>query len=67
MPLGHGRRVCMGEPLARAELFIFFVTLVQRIKFEAIEGTKPDPRNYSVGITKSPDEFVVRAQKRLVE
>ena len=29
VPLGHGRRVCMGEPLAKAELAIFFVTIVQ--------------------------------------
>ena len=56
----------MGEPLARAELFIFFVTLVQRIKFEAIDGRVPDPGNYSVGLTKYPNDFEVRVQRRIV-
>ena len=64
VPFGHGRRVCLGEPLARAELFIFFVTLVQRIKFEGIEGRMPDPRNYSVGITKYPNQFTVKTRRR---
>ena len=32
VPLGHGKRVCMGEPLVKAELFIFFVALVQKIR-----------------------------------
>ena len=64
VPFGHGRRVCLGEPLARAELFIFFVTLVQRIKFEGIEGRMPDPSNYSVGITKYPNKFTVKTRRR---
>jgi len=64
VPLGHGRRQCLGEPLARAELFIFFVTLVQRIKFEAIDDQMPDPSNYSVGITKYPNQFKVKTQMR---
>jgi len=32
VPLGHGKRVCMGEPLAKAELFIFFVSLIQKVR-----------------------------------
>ena len=67
VPLGHGRRVCMGEPLAKAELFIFFVTLVQKIKFEVLEGKEPDPKKYNVGITKVPDDFYVKVCPRLNE
>ena len=55
----------MGEPLARAELFIFFVTLVQKIKFESVEGKAPDPKKYSAGLTKAPDYFVVKAKQRI--
>ena len=65
VPLGHGRRVCMGEPLAKAELFIFFVTLVQKIKFDVVEGKEPDPKKYNVGITKVPDDFDVKVSPRL--
>merc|ERR1712038_1067067 len=52
VPLGHGRRVCMGEPLVKAELFIFFVALVQKIRFSVIPGREPNPANYSIGITR---------------
>ena len=55
----------MGEPLAKAELFIFFITLVQKIKFESVEGKAPDPKKYSVGITKYPNEFEVRTKRRI--
>ena len=54
----------MGEPLARAELFIFFVTLVQKIKFEAVEGSEPDPQRFTAGLTRSPDEFIVKSKQR---
>ena len=64
VPLGHGRRVCLGEPLARAELFLFFTTLVQNLRFDKVKGKEPDPSNYSVGLTKYPNEFVVHAVRR---
>ena len=57
----------MGEPLAKAELFIFFVTLVQKIKFDVVEGKEPDPKKYNVGITKVPDDFDVKVSPRLNE
>jgi len=66
VPLGHGRRVCMGEPLAKAELFIFFVAMVQKIRFLEVPGQCPDPSNYSVGITRVPDNFIVRVEPRIV-
>ena len=56
----------MGEPLAKAELFIFFVTLVQRIRFSAVEETKPDPTKYSAGHTRVPDDFIVVAKQRMM-
>jgi cytochrome P450 len=36
MPFLCGKRACMGESLARLELFIFLVTLVQRFSFTGI-------------------------------
>ena len=64
VPLGHGRRVCMGEPLARVELFIFFVCLVQKLRLQTIPGKIPDPTLYTAGITKCPHDFVVAISQR---
>ena len=33
VPFGFGRRVCMGESLARDNLFIFLSTLLKHIRF----------------------------------
>ena len=64
VPFGHGKRMCLGEPLAKAELFIFFVTLVKNFRFETTEDMRPDPRKFTAGFTKSPREFVVNLVKR---
>ena len=66
VPLGHGRRVCIGEPLARVELFIFFVCLVQKIKLETVAGKVPDPKDYFAGMTKCPHDFIVAISQRTV-
>ncbi|XP_068246942.1 cytochrome P450 2L1-like [Palaemon carinicauda] len=37
MPFGHGKRVCLGESLARIELFLFFTNLVHRFSWKLTE------------------------------
>jgi len=64
VPLSHGRRVCLGEPLARAELFVFFVALVQKIRLEAVPGKIPNPEKYTAGLTRCPDKFTVLVNQR---
>ncbi|XP_053325042.1 cytochrome P450 2D15-like [Spea bombifrons] len=43
MPFSAGRRACLGEQLARMELFLFFTSLMQRFKIE-IPKDHPLPR-----------------------
>ena len=65
VPLGHGKRVCMGEPLVKAELFIFFVALVQRIRW-AVDfllcpqvGIYDDRFSVVVGKEPNPENYSI--------
>ena len=48
-----GVRNCLGEPLARTEVFIIFTTLVQRFKFTKVQGQELDFTPI-LGLTQSP-------------
>ncbi|KAM7115304.1 cytochrome P450 2D6 [Molossus nigricans] len=56
MPFSAGRRSCLGEPLARMELFLFFTCLLQRFSFSVPAG-QPRPSShgaYSFLVTPAP-------------
>ena len=53
----------MGELLARNEVFLFAVTLLQRTRLLApVTHQAPDPDHYLVNLTRIPDDFHVRIQ-----
>uniref|UniRef100_A0A2K6DNA9 Cytochrome P450 n=1 Tax=Macaca nemestrina TaxID=9545 RepID=A0A2K6DNA9_MACNE len=59
LPFSAGRRACLGEPLARMELFLFFTCLLQRFSFSAPAG-QPRPSHSGVFgflVTPSPYEL----------
>ncbi|XP_068098769.1 cytochrome P450 2D6-like isoform X2 [Hyperolius riggenbachi] len=65
MAFSAGRRNCVGEQLARMELFLFFTTLLQQFTFE-IPKKQPRPRDDPVyAFTHSPHPYEICAVPRM--
>lgn len=59
-----GRRSCLGEPLARMELFLFFTCLLQRFSFSVPAG-QPRPSDHGVfGFLVTPAPYQLCAVPR---
>uniref|UniRef100_A0A8D2ASL1 Cytochrome P450 n=1 Tax=Sciurus vulgaris TaxID=55149 RepID=A0A8D2ASL1_SCIVU len=64
MPFSAGRRACLGEPLARMELFLFFTCLLQRFTFSVPAG-QPRPSDHGVfGAMVTPPPYQLCAVPR---
>ncbi|CAC5395592.1 unnamed protein product [Mytilus coruscus] len=59
-----GRRVCLGESLARIELFLYLTALVQRFQFLPPAGDNPPAVEGKLGVTYSPILYKIRAVRR---
>lgn len=63
LPFSAGKRVCLGEHLAKMELFLFFSSLLQRFTFAPVPGEMPNLEGV-MGFTYSPEEFRFLAEPR---
>ncbi|KAI8489166.1 hypothetical protein Bbelb_331510 [Branchiostoma belcheri] len=55
LPFSAGRRRCLGEQLAKMELFLFYTSLLQQFTFKLPEGAPTPPMD---GLTLSPPVFL---------
>ncbi|XP_040274318.1 cytochrome P450 2U1 [Bufo bufo] len=64
IPFGIGRRVCMGEQLAKMELFLMFVNLLQSFTFSFASDTFQPLLEGRFGLTLAPYPFDIKIDKR---
>nr|CAD7611351.1 unnamed protein product [Timema genevievae] len=64
-PFGIGKRFCMGEPLARNSLFIFFSCVLKEFSFSLPEGEPLPSTQALTGFTAAPQPFMVKITHRL--
>ncbi|GFO00677.1 cytochrome p450 2u1 [Plakobranchus ocellatus] len=64
VPFSMGKRVCIGEALAKMELFLYLSSLLQRFKvLPAQDGILPEIRA-KFGMTCAPEDFTLRLVER---
>ncbi|XP_059960692.1 cytochrome P450 2U1 isoform X3 [Mesoplodon densirostris] len=63
IPFGIGKRVCMGEQLAKMELFLMFVSLMQSFTFALPKDSEPILTG-KYGLTLAPHPFNIIISKR---
>ncbi|XP_058663997.1 cytochrome P450 2J2-like isoform X2 [Ammospiza caudacuta] len=63
LPFSTGKRSCLGELLARSELFLFFTSLLQKFTFQAPPDTTLSLQSM-LGITNAPQPYKICAVPR---
>nr|XP_055152768.1 cytochrome P450 2U1 isoform X1 [Symphalangus syndactylus] len=64
IPFGIGKRVCMGEQLAKMELFLMFVSLMQSFTFALPKDSKKPLLTGRFGLTLAPHPFNITISRR---
>lgn len=66
MPFGVGRRMCLGDVLARMEMFMFFASMMHQFDVQMEAGAAAPSLEGTVGATISPQAFRVRFLPRVM-
>ncbi|XP_074524640.1 cytochrome P450 2J2-like [Halichoeres trimaculatus] len=63
IPFSTGKRLCLGENLAKMELFLFFTSFLQHFTFCMPAGVEP-VFDYHLGVTLAPRQYEICATPR---
>lgn len=64
IPFFIGKRSCLGEPLAKAELFLLLAGMLQQFEFTCPLGHELPPLKGVFGITNMPHPFSIQIRRR---
>ncbi|XP_061664686.1 steroid 17-alpha-hydroxylase/17,20 lyase [Syngnathoides biaculeatus] len=65
LPFGAGPRICVGESLARLELFLFLSSMLQRMSFMLPDGAPPPNLQGRLGVVLQPLPYKVAVRSRV--
>ena len=62
LPFSAGRRVCLGEPVAKPEFLLIFACLMQRFRLQLPDGVQADlyPDRNVFGIVPKPHKMLIK-------
>ncbi len=63
IPFGIGKRRCLGEILAKMEVYLFFTGIVQRFQIEPVAGETYDTEPI-LAFTTTPKPYRVKLLRR---
>lgn len=67
LPFGVGRRMCLGDVLARMELFLYFSSLLHSFDISVPDGDTLPSLKGNAGVTITPDVYRVCLTARSVD
>uniref|UniRef100_A0A914WG22 Cytochrome P450 n=1 Tax=Plectus sambesii TaxID=2011161 RepID=A0A914WG22_9BILA len=64
LPFSVGKRQCLGESLARVELFMIFANLMHKFRFSVADGQSTPSLIRKPGLTVSPQKYLCQIERR---